>query len=369
MQHYKSYQGKTAARQGSDYTPDEQRQLRLRYIGAFSRLLSRRRAILIVAGAFVGYLVYAFSSSSIVKGVVVVAVITGVALLWGRPLVQALTCPGCGKFVSGQQYQLGSYCPECGHPGLEPGRLSLGDEGRYCGGCGKTLKIEPGRGANYDTRACTFCGLMLADESLLASLPSPAGPVSAPQSISEPMIPSRRAKITERDGVLEILIPLRIKPFRFLFAGVWSLAWGVLAPVGAVSLIMNPSATPSYYLGAAILLAIWIFVVPATLHMSGSSILGRDRVRLADQMFQIRHEAFGLGIWRRYRMRDVGYIRSSQSVLARRASIVGECRKGKIEFGEGLDPAEAQFLAEKITHGFARALGTLGPVSTQSKSA
>lgn len=264
-------------------------------------------------------------------------------------------CPGCRNpvFTSGIAFgfDLGPYCPECGQKGLEPCSLEIGGPGCRCANCGKTLRVEPGLGANFKVNACTRCGLILVDAGAppvsvagSAAIPAPA-PTPPPPLASENSI---RSTISDRDGVLEVVIPLPQKPFRFLgTAFVCTVVTLFLVWLWIVGFRSVPLP-----LRAAFLLGSLVFELREVFH-AVRCLAGQDRVRVSASFFELRREALGVGFWHRYRTARILRILIFRFGLRNKAGIVITRRLGPatvtpIRFAQGLDAAEAELLARML---------------------
>ena len=173
-----------------------------------------------------------------------------------------------------------------------------------------------------------------------------------------PALPAQslRSTITDRNGVLEISIPLRFQPFWFLLLTVVCLIWGIALPVGVWKLITDHSSRLSNYFGAALFFVLWVVTEPMLLHTWATTIVGRDRVCVRKKEVARRREALGLGRWRRYRLTRVGKIEVHlvRNLLGSRAHLLVLSSVWRIDFGHGLDAAEAHLLAEQLRDRFAR---------------
>jgi hypothetical protein len=157
------------------------------------------------------------------------------------------------------------------------------------------------------------------------------------------------------DGVLEITIPLRFRPLRFLFATVLCLIWGVAVPIGIRKLITDPSSRLSNYLVAALFSVVWVVSEPMLLHISGTYLVGRDRVRVAVKEFGVRREAFGFGYWRRCPLKKVWEIQSVHNSMGGKAHLLALSNNRRFDFGHVSTPRKPIF-----SHGsFVKRLPTL----------
>lgn len=139
------------ARTVADYRPDEL----VRFQKEFQRLSRRYREfgyafIAIFALGALWFLVSSAFKISLTPGLVVLFVVS-VILAFRVP---HLHCPACNNPLD--KVALGSFCPECGAPGLDAGGWLR--EPR-CASCKR--KFYGSEAGGYKLCACTYCGIIL----------------------------------------------------------------------------------------------------------------------------------------------------------------------------------------------------------------
>ena len=145
------------------YTDEERNRLRAKFVLIATEYHRRKHITRWCIGAFFAlvFLLQALSDSlnssvGIVIGFGMLAILL-VVLIAGLRMASLLICPGCKKNLE----EIGSYCPECGSQGLEPGSWFSSPR---CPTCGKKMRRNKGR--HYLIRACSHCGLYLDKEGL-----------------------------------------------------------------------------------------------------------------------------------------------------------------------------------------------------------
>ncbi|MBF9224040.1 hypothetical protein [Hymenobacter ruricola] len=145
------------------YTAAEQARLRAEFAPVAATYRRQKRfvgwCVGILAAGMLLSAVGPASVSTIVGPLVgfgfVACVVVGVVM--AVRMAGQLRCPGC----AGDLEQIGTYCPECGSAGLEPGSWFSAP---HCPTCDRKMRRNKGR--HYTIRACSHCGLYLDDEGV-----------------------------------------------------------------------------------------------------------------------------------------------------------------------------------------------------------
>jgi hypothetical protein len=147
----------------TSYTAEEQVRLRADFAPVAEQFRRQQRIIgwcvFSMAGLFLLGMLVPEPYKAGWSALLAVAVLAGAGNLivaWLR-LVGLLVCPGC----NGDLEKLGSYCPECGSAGLQPGGWFTSP---HCPTCNRKMRRNKGR--KYTIRACSHCGLCLDKQGL-----------------------------------------------------------------------------------------------------------------------------------------------------------------------------------------------------------
>jgi hypothetical protein len=155
-----------------------------------------------------------------------------------------------------------------------------------------------------------------------------------------------RSTISEESGTLRISVPMRKRPFLFLFFLVWLGGWTAGGIAVGRQLLQKFNAFDAFWMCGW--LAGEVAVTYSLLRMAG----GRDDVRGGQGLFEVRKQIFGLGLSKQYslsEMRDLRYRPESGSGRGHHDSCLAFDYGAKtITFADGIDEAEANQLIQAV---------------------
>jgi hypothetical protein len=155
-----------------------------------------------------------------------------------------------------------------------------------------------------------------------------------------------RSVVSEECGTLRIVIPMRRKVFLLLFLCAWLGGW----TLGGIAI--GKQLSQKFNLFEAFWMCGWVMGEVMATYALTRMLGGRDILQLGDGVFELRKEAFGIGLSKRYSLseiRDLRFRPETGGGKSHQDSCIAFDNGAKtITLGDGIDEGEANQLIRTI---------------------